>query len=91
MPATQHQAGDRQLARAPRRQHYRLSQITQLIHDVANEEHVPFVDLLDSVKGQESSKLWVTAPDPHPNGYANELYANYLFPFLKEEMAKPAS
>ena len=63
-------------------QHYRLSHITQLIHDVANEEHVPFVDLLDSVKDQESSKLWVTAPDPHPNGYANGLYATYLFPIL---------
>jgi hypothetical protein len=31
-------------------QHYRLGHITQLIHDVAKEEHVPFVDLLNAVK-----------------------------------------
>ena len=70
---------------------YRLQKITDLLHGVADAEKVPFVDLLNSVKGQESSKLWVTAPDPHPNAYANELYANYLFPFLKEELAKPGS
>ena len=63
-------------------QHYRLGHITQLIQDLAAEEHVPFVDLLNAVKDQESSKLWVTAPDPHPNGYANGLYAKYLFPIL---------
>ena len=70
---------------------YRLQKITDLLHGVADAEKVPFVDLLNSVKGQESSKLWVTAPDPHPNAYANELYANYLFPFMKEELAKPGS
>ena len=64
-------------------QHYRLQRITDLVHGVADAEHVPFVDLLSSVKDQESSKLWVTAPDPHPNAYANGLYADYLIPFLK--------
>jgi hypothetical protein len=70
---------------------YRLQKITDLVHAMADSEKAPFVDLLPAVKGQDSSKLWVTAPDPHPNAYANELYANYLFPFLKEEMGKPAS
>ncbi len=65
-------------------QHYRLGHITQLIRDLAAAQHIPFVDLLTAVKNEESSKLWVTAPDPHPNGYANGLYAQYLFPILRD-------
>ncbi len=72
-------------------QHYRLRRITDLLHGVADAEKVPFVDLLNAVKDQDSSKLWITAPDPHPNAYANELYANYLFAFLKEQMPRPGS
>jgi hypothetical protein len=71
-------------------QHYRLGRISSLIHQVAEQEHVTFVDLLEAVKDQESSKLWVTPPDPHPNGYANGLYAAYLFPFLQRLLSAPA-
>ena len=71
-------------------QHYRLGHITQLIQDLAAEEHVPFVDLLNAVKDQDSPKLWVTAPDPHPNGYANGLYAKYLFPILDGMLPPPS-
>jgi len=71
-------------------QHYRLGHITQLIQDLATEEHVPFVDLLNAVKDQDPPKLWVTAPDPHPNGYANQLYAKYLFPILNGMLPSPS-
>jgi hypothetical protein len=64
-------------------QHYRLGRITSLIRGVAADEHVPFVDLLEAVRDEEPSRLWVTPPDPHPNGYANGLYAAYLLPFLR--------
>ena len=64
-------------------QHYRLGRITQLAHNIADEEHAAFVDLREAVKNQDSSKLWVTPPDPHPNGYANGLCAEYLFPILQ--------
>jgi hypothetical protein len=63
---------------------YRLQRITDLVHGVADAEHVPFIDLLPAVKDVESSKLWVTAPDPHPNAYANGLYAAYLYPMLQK-------
>jgi GDSL-like lipase/acylhydrolase family protein len=65
-------------------QHYRLGRITALIRQTAADEQVPFVDLLEAVKDQDSAKLWVTPPDPHPNGYANKLYAEYLFPLLRQ-------
>ena len=63
---------------------YRLQHVTDLIQAVADSEGVPFIDLLPAVKDQESSKLWVTPPDPHPNGYANGLFANYLYPQLTQ-------
>jgi lysophospholipase L1-like esterase len=64
-------------------QHYRLGRITQLGRNLADEEHAPFVDLLEAVKDTPSPSLWVTKPDPHPNGYANMLFAQYLFPILE--------
>ena len=44
---------------------------------------------LPAVAGQDSSKLWVTAPDPHPNAYANGLYAEFLYPALKALLPTP--
>jgi lysophospholipase L1-like esterase len=61
-------------------QHYVLGSITDRIRALADAEHVAFIDLLDAVKTQDSSTLWVTPADPHPNGYANQLFAEYLFP-----------
>jgi len=63
---------------------YRLGAITERIKGVATEEQVPFVDLLEAVKDQDPATLWVTPPDPHPNGKANALYASYLFPTLRD-------
>jgi hypothetical protein len=70
-------------------QHYRLQRITDLVHGLADAEHVPFIDLLPAVASHESSKLWVTAPDPHPNAYANGLYAEFLYPALKTLLPTP--
>jgi lysophospholipase L1-like esterase len=69
-------------------QHYRLSRVTELGRQLALDEHVPFVDLLEAVKDEESSRLWVTKPDPHPNGYANGLFARYLFPTLQQVVSR---
>ena len=69
---------------------YRLQRITDLVRAVAEAEGVVFVDLLEALDDQDSSKLWVTVPDPHPNAFANALAAEYLFPFVQAEMVKPA-
>jgi hypothetical protein len=68
-------------------QHYRLQKIIDLARGVAESEGVPFIDLLEPVKGMESSKLWLTVPDPHPNAYTNGLYADYLYPRFKDLLA----
>jgi hypothetical protein len=72
-------------------QHYRLNKINDLIRDVAVSEKAPFVELLDAVRSEDSSKLWVTAPDPHPNAFTNKLYAEYLFPRLKALLTRQAT
>jgi lysophospholipase L1-like esterase len=72
-------------------QHYVLDSITDRIRALANAEHVAFIDLLDAVKTQDSSTLWVTPADPHPNGHANRLFAEYLLPRLVPMVSAAAS
>lgn len=63
--------------------HYRLQEITDLVKQAADENGVAFVDLLESVRDQDSSKLWVTPADPHPNSLANKLFADALYQKLR--------
>ena len=65
-------------------QHYRLQKITDLLHEAADENDVPFVDLLPYVQGVPSPELWVTPPDPHPNGLAHKLFAEGIFEALEK-------
>jgi GDSL-like Lipase/Acylhydrolase family len=62
---------------------YRFSTITDLVREAARENDVPFVDLLPYLKNQESSKLWVTPPDPHPSALAHQLIAEGLFDAIR--------
>lgn len=65
-------------------QNYRFGAVTELVRQAANENNVPFVDLLPNLQYQASSDLWVTPPDPHPNAFANQLIATGLFNALKK-------
>ena len=69
-------------------QHYRLQRITDLVHEAADENDVPFVDLLSYVQGVPSPELWVTPPDPHPNGLAHKLFAEGIFDALEKLSVK---
>jgi lysophospholipase L1-like esterase len=63
---------------------YRFQRITDLVHEAANQYKVEFVDVLPYVNDQNSSDLWVTPPDPHPNSIANNLIAHALFEVLQK-------
>ena len=65
-------------------QNYRFGTVTELVRQTAQENSVPFVDLLPNMQFQASSDLWVTPPDPHPNAFANELIAAGLFSALQK-------
>jgi lysophospholipase L1-like esterase len=69
-------------------QHYRLRRITDLVHEAADENDVPFVDLLPYVQRVPSPELWVTPPDPHPNGLAHKLFADGIFEALEKLSVK---
>ena len=69
-------------------QHYRLQKITDLVHEAADENDVAFVDLLPYVQGVPSPELWVTPPDPHPNGLAHKLFADGIFEALEKLSVK---
>jgi lysophospholipase L1-like esterase len=63
---------------------YRFQNITDLVRDAAAENDVAFVDLLPYVRDQESSALWVTPPDAHPNAFANKFLADGIFEALEK-------
>jgi lysophospholipase L1-like esterase len=63
---------------------YRFGRVTELLRATAAENGVEFVDLLPYLQDQESTKLWVTAPDPHPNAFANQFLAAGLFDALQK-------
>jgi lysophospholipase L1-like esterase len=65
-------------------QNYRLQRITDLVQGAAVEYGASFVDLLPYVHDQQSSKLWVTPPDPHPNAYADKFFAQGLYEALEK-------
>jgi hypothetical protein len=65
-------------------QNYRFGLVTELVRQTANENEVPFVDLLPNMQYHASEDLWVTPPDPHPNGFANGLIATGLYNALQK-------
>lgn len=64
--------------------HYRFQKITDLIRGAAAENNAAFIDLLPYVQDQDSASLWVTPPDPHPNGLAHKFLADGIFHALEE-------
>jgi hypothetical protein len=59
---------------------YPFADITAKVRDVVEHEEVPFVDLLPTVETLDPPSLWVTVPDPHPNGRANTAFVQGMLP-----------
>ena len=57
---------------------YPFPQVRKRLSALAAELGVPYLDLLDSVQDQNPADLWVTRPDPHPNGRAHGLFAEAI-------------
>jgi lysophospholipase L1-like esterase len=57
---------------------YPFPQVGQRMAALAAGLGVPYLDLLDSVKDEDPATLWVTVPDPHPNGRAHGLFAKAI-------------
>jgi lysophospholipase L1-like esterase len=61
---------------------YPFADITAKVRSVVEEDGVPFVDLLPTVENDNPASLWVTVPDPHPNGKAEIIFAKGMIPPL---------
>jgi hypothetical protein len=57
---------------------YPFSDVTNKVRAVVEGEDLTFVDLLPAVESLDPPSLWVTVPDPHPNGRANTAFARQM-------------
>jgi lysophospholipase L1-like esterase len=73
---------------------YPFSDVTAKVRAVVEGEGITFVDLLPSVENLDPASLWVTVPDPHPNGVANKAFArrmtSEILPLLDRMCSKQA-
>lgn len=68
---------------------YRFASVNQALETLAKDNGIPYIDLLDSVRGVDERTLWVTPPDPHPNANANDYFAKALHARLQTEFGLP--
>ena len=61
---------------------YRFDRVRGLLEGVAARNDTGYLDLYTAVRNEDEPKLWVTKPDPHPNGYAHKLFADALLPVV---------
>jgi lysophospholipase L1-like esterase len=61
---------------------YPFADITAKVRAVVEKDGAPFVDLLPTVENVDPASLWVTVPDPHPNGKAEIIFAQGMIPSL---------
>jgi hypothetical protein len=59
---------------------YPFADITAKVRAVVEGQKVPFVDLLPAVETLDPASLWVTVPDPHPNGKADIALSKAMVP-----------
>src|SRR5262245_50397205 len=68
---------------------YPFPEVQRRLAALAADLEVPYLDLLDSLRGEPPEKLWVTPPDPHPNGYAHGLFAKAIEKWTEREKLLP--
>lgn len=61
---------------------YPFGDITDKVLGLVRKQGVPAIDLLPTVEALDPASLWVTVPDPHPNGRANAAFADGMMPHI---------
>jgi hypothetical protein len=57
---------------------YPFAEVTAKVGMAVEANGMPFVDLLPAVENMDPRSLWVTVPDPHPNGTADTAFAEAM-------------
>ena len=73
---------------------YAFPDVTAKVKTVVEANGLRFVDLLPTVENMDAASLWVTVPDPHPNGKADTAFTGGILkevlPMLQELCGKQA-
>ena len=73
---------------------YAFPDVTAKVKKVVEANGLRFVDLLPTVENMVPASLWVTVPDPHPNGKADTAFTGGMLkevlPLLQELCSKQA-
>jgi len=64
---------------------YPFPEVQHRLAALATDLELPYLDLLDSLRGEEPASLWVTPPDPHPNGHAHAFFARAIGAWMERE------
>ena len=64
---------------------YPFPEVQHWLAALAADLGVPYLHLLESLRGQDPASLWVTPPDPHPNGHARALFAKAIGEWMERE------
>jgi lysophospholipase L1-like esterase len=64
---------------------YPFPEVQHRLAALAADLELPYLDLLDPLRGEEPASLWVTPPDPHPNGHAHALFARAIRAWIERE------
>jgi hypothetical protein len=70
---------------------YPFADVTAKVRSVVEAQGVQFVDLLPTVENLDPPSLWVTVPDPHPNGVADIAMSKGIAPPLLPMLDKLCS
>lgn len=71
---------------------YPFTEAEHKIEAVLAERHVPFMELIQGLKGHgPEPTLWVTPEDDHPNGKANSLIVDQMLPWVVENARNSAA
>jgi lysophospholipase L1-like esterase len=62
---------------------YPFAKITEAVRRVAEENGVPFLDLLPAIEDLDPKSLWVSPTDAHPNSIADQAFAESIDSFLR--------
>ncbi len=57
---------------------YPFEDINIKLKSVADEQRIPFVNLLQNLRGEYEAGLWVSQQDQHPNSFACKLIASAI-------------
>lgn len=63
---------------------YSFHDATAFIREIAEEEKVPFVDLLPKFASEQPEQFWVSAEDTHANGAAQSIIAEAIYGVIME-------